>query len=235
MIVRRSTKEKKKRRKKEHGEGELPSVMPVPPWTGLNALLQDDSVIEWEDFEFLVACTLTRGEAGHALVLRHGPNLGRRVRAVADLLGVDWDAGQAIPPPCSRAVGRVLAQAVNGMIEPGGCDADVSQPGCALRRRRNGCLRLKPHLLPAAWNCPVSGATYKYLVLARFCNGQFPMQPMRIAAHRLVCYLANGQPGANQECMHTCDNPWCCSPGHLLWGTRAENNAQAREKRSPRK
>ena len=47
-------------------------------------------------------------------------------------------------------------------------------------------------------------------------------------AHRVVWQLFNQ---AKPRCvLHRCDNPSCCRPGHLFEGTRADNNADAREK-----
>jgi hypothetical protein len=40
-------------------------------------------------------------------------------------------------------------------------------------------------------------------------------------AHRVVFYQINGF--WPKECRHTCDNPGCCNPNHLLDGTHTEN------------
>lgn len=49
-------------------------------------------------------------------------------------------------------------------------------------------------------------------------------------AHRLAWELANGRkPPAgvqNGTVMHTCDNPPCCNPAHLVLGTHVENMQQ---------
>lgn len=43
-------------------------------------------------------------------------------------------------------------------------------------------------------------------------------------AHRLSWSLANGRPAPDdQVVMHTCDNPPCCNPEHLVLGTQVEN------------
>jgi hypothetical protein len=49
----------------------------------------------------------------------------------------------------------------------------------------------------------------------------------RIKAHRLALMVANGtteaQPGPSVFCCHRCDNPPCCNPAHLFWGTCSDN------------
>lgn len=45
-------------------------------------------------------------------------------------------------------------------------------------------------------------------------------------AHVLVVYLRDGvitKRGTGRVVRHTCDNPICCNPAHLLLGTTAEN------------
>lgn len=42
-----------------------------------------------------------------------------------------------------------------------------------------------------------------------------------LGAHRVALYLATGEWGV--EAMHSCDNPRCCNPEHLSWGTKALN------------
>lgn len=50
-------------------------------------------------------------------------------------------------------------------------------------------------------------------------------------AHRRALELATGivQPSAIEACHH-CDNPPCCNPAHLFWGTHAENLQDAGRK-----
>lgn len=44
--------------------------------------------------------------------------------------------------------------------------------------------------------------------------------------HRVVCELAHGKPSPEKpHALHSCDNPLCCNPSHLRWGTHAENMA----------
>jgi len=47
----------------------------------------------------------------------------------------------------------------------------------------------------------------------------------------MALMLAKGWPpvDAMMAC-HTCDNPICCNPGHLWWGTAAENMQDASAK-----
>ncbi|KKC39889.1 hypothetical protein WH87_04800 [Devosia epidermidihirudinis] len=42
-------------------------------------------------------------------------------------------------------------------------------------------------------------------------------------AQRIAFLLANGEFDRSLEVRHTCDNPPCCNPAHLLLGTHADN------------
>lgn len=43
-------------------------------------------------------------------------------------------------------------------------------------------------------------------------------------AHRLICEHFHGPAPAAKPCaIHSCDNPACCNPAHLRWGSRSEN------------
>jgi hypothetical protein len=49
-------------------------------------------------------------------------------------------------------------------------------------------------------------------------------------AHRVAWELANGPLPGGKCVLHRCDNPSCCNPRHLFLGSRADNNADMREK-----
>lgn len=62
--------------------------------------------------------------------------------------------------------------------------------------------------------------------------GQFRYEGKNIKAHRVSFFLANGTwPGI---CRHTCDNPPCVNPDHLLDGSHKDNSDDmyARERNS---
>ena len=45
-----------------------------------------------------------------------------------------------------------------------------------------------------------------------------------IIASRLSCNIAHGEPPhPTAKSLHSCDNPPCCNPNHLRWGTQKEN------------
>lgn len=51
-----------------------------------------------------------------------------------------------------------------------------------------------------------------------------------VYVHRLVAEHVYGPPPMGHEVLHSCDNPPCCNPDHLRWGTRRENIAEARSR-----
>lgn len=42
-------------------------------------------------------------------------------------------------------------------------------------------------------------------------------------AHRYACELINGPCPDNQEACHSCDNPSCVNPNHIMWKTHKDN------------
>lgn len=47
---------------------------------------------------------------------------------------------------------------------------------------------------------------------------------------RVVMQLSTGEEGDGMEACHSCDNPPCCNPEHLRWGTRKQNAQEAADK-----
>lgn len=45
------------------------------------------------------------------------------------------------------------------------------------------------------------------------------------AAHRIVCFMTNGEAPRSHQAAHSCGNRGCVSPLHLRWATNAENYA----------
>ena len=70
------------------------------------------------------------------------------------------------------------------------------------------------------WTSAVDGDGY----------GLFKLQMVQRRAARVICELAHGSPSPGACAMHSCDNPICCNPDHLRWGTIAENNAERARK-----
>ena len=198
-------------------------------------------MITWEDFEFIVACNREAHLQRHGCTMFSG--LGSHVWQ-ANNTTLDWQRRhfRRDTPPNSKAVGLVLARAVNAMIVysyvGGGWEQDLQSRECALRQPRGRCLLIKPHLLPHEQRCTIVGQRYKYFMLGKWSSPVDWDQPLNIGVHCTVCWLANEQPpegGPKYECLHSCGRPECCNPAHLSWGTRAANQASPRASCTPRK
>ena len=53
--------------------------------------------------------------------------------------------------------------------------------------------------------------------------GRFTIKQKAISAHRFIYEKLNGKILGNLVAMHTCDNPSCCNPNHIISGTRKDN------------
>jgi hypothetical protein len=50
-------------------------------------------------------------------------------------------------------------------------------------------------------------------------------------AHREILKLSKGVPiTPRTHALHSCDNPRCCNPQHLHWGTNSKNRREARDR-----
>ena len=53
----------------------------------------------------------------------------------------------------------------------------------------------------------------------------------QVYAHRESLRLSKGEPtDLNNQALHSCDNPTCCNPSHLNWGTESQNRREARDR-----
>jgi hypothetical protein len=74
------------------------------------------------------------------------------------------------------------------------------------------------------------------------CNssgyGRFKADGKDYKAHRVSRSLLRGDVHAGVVVRHSCDNPGCCNPAHLLTGTQADNvadrQARGRQAKGPR-
>jgi len=75
---------------------------------------------------------------------------------------------------------------------------------------------------------PWTGATFWY------GHGAFkltrPDFKRVLRAHRIAYVLSNGYVSTNKLVRHTCDNPPCCNPAHLIDGTQVQNTADRKER-----
>jgi hypothetical protein len=53
--------------------------------------------------------------------------------------------------------------------------------------------------------------------------GSFWIDGSSVMASRLSLVLSTGQNPPDKVACHKCDNPPCCNPHHLFWGTQSEN------------
>lgn len=53
--------------------------------------------------------------------------------------------------------------------------------------------------------------------------GALKISGANIRAHRLSLVLSTGQDRPDMMALHSCDNPPCCNPKHLRWGTAFDN------------
>ena len=60
--------------------------------------------------------------------------------------------------------------------------------------------------------------------------GMFWMNGLRYRAHRFAYESAHGPIPEGAVIRHSCDNPGCCNPQHLLSGTVADNNRDTVER-----
>lgn len=70
------------------------------------------------------------------------------------------------------------------------------------------------------WNGPLYSNGY----------GRFNSRGVSYLAHRLSYYLMKGICHEDLVLRHTCDNPRCVSPNHLMYGTQADNIQDAVER-----
>src|SRR4029434_743848 len=63
----------------------------------------------------------------------------------------------------------------------------------------------------------------------RFGYGIFRLKAgYQTTASRIACFLEHGSPPEDKpHAIHNCDNPVCCNPAHLRWGSPKDNTADA--------
>ena len=62
-------------------------------------------------------------------------------------------------------------------------------------------------------------------------RGRFRLNGRHMTAPRAALVLASGPPESEElHALHSCDNPGCCRPDHLRWGSREENMQEMAQK-----
>lgn len=61
------------------------------------------------------------------------------------------------------------------------------------------------------------------IMAARGGYGRLKFKGRMVGAHRMALFLASGEDRAGEFACHRCDNPICCNPEHLFWGTPKDN------------
>lgn len=64
-----------------------------------------------------------------------------------------------------------------------------------------------------------------------FGYGCFRERGRTYTTHRFALHLVTGESlDTKRQALHSCDNPPCCNPAHLRWGSQKENIADAMER-----
>jgi hypothetical protein len=138
------------------------------------------------------------------------PSTGR----VGGVMNCECGCGKQAPiaQRTSRKKGHVRGERVRFLQGHGGARGKVSIPA---RNRFWG--RVDRGAPDECW--PWLGKTSPY--------GTIRERKESTLAHRMAYELANGPIPASAVVRHTCDNPPCCNPAHLLVGTHADNSHDA--------
>ena len=87
--------------------------------------------------------------------------------------------------------------------------------------------RIKKSDVNVCWDWTGGTAGKGYGTLRKHINNVWKF----VYAHREVLEIYKGAPVApNIHALHSCDNPLCCNPNHLSWGTNSKNRREARDR-----
>lgn len=76
-----------------------------------------------------------------------------------------------------------------------------------------------------------SDECWPWLASTKAGYGRFKISSYEtVIASRVALVLASGQEHLDLHALHACDNPPCCNPAHLRWGTADDNMADKTER-----
>lgn len=199
----------------------------VKEFVGLNDLADNNEIIDWDDFREIVYCfaDLTKDKDFTIIACK---GLG------TDFLKTFEDNPEWTPCDCQRYVGKILAEALNGMLREGAHGEDIFKSDAELRNVGRECTGQHvlesgdANRLPDNVKVSLGHDRYVNIILGRL-KGPQREGPIVIRAHRLACWLMHGNAklgtsAKNIVVTHACvKRPGCVRLACLQWESQKKN------------